>query len=105
MEQRRRFSSPAAARAALASQWEAFQARGAILDGVRPEIAVSWRRCNALDMTSEMPAVPLDEAALRGFDHAGQARQQFLAVARQIADGLADTSSAVIVCDDFGVLL
>jgi hypothetical protein len=60
-------------------------------------------------MTSEMPAVPLDEAALRGFDHAGQARQQFLAVARQIADGLgaelADTSSAVIVCDDFGVLL
>ena len=109
MEQRRRFSSPAAARAALTSQWAAFLERGAILDGVRPEIAASWRRCDALDVTSEMPAVPLDEAALRGFDHAGQARQQFLAVARQLADELgaelADTNSAVIVCDDFGVLL
>ncbi len=109
MEQRRRFSSPAAARAALQSQWEAFQARGAILDGVRPEIAASWQRCNALELTSEMPAVPLDESALRGFDHAGQARQQFLTVGRGLADELgaelADTSSAVIVCDDFGVLL
>ncbi len=109
MEQRHRFSSPGTAGAALQSQWEAFQARGAILDGVRPEIAASWQRCNALELTSQMPAVPLDEGALRGFDHAGQAPRQFLGLARQLAADLgaelADTTSAVIVCDDFGVVL
>ncbi len=109
MEQRHRFSNPGAARAGLQSQWEAFQARGAILDGVRPEIAASWQRCNALELTSQMPAVPLDEGALRGFDHAGQARRQFLGLTRQLAGDLgaelADTNAAVIVCDDFGVVL
>jgi len=109
MEKARRFSSPAGAIEALRSQWEAFQAGGAILDGVRPEIAASWRRSAQLKLRSELPAAPLDEAALRGFDHAGQARQQFLSagheLADQLADELRDTDSAVIVCDDFGVLL
>jgi len=109
MEKTRRFSSPAAAIEALRLQWEAFQSRGAILEGVRPEIAASWRRSAQLKLRCELPAVPLDEAALRGFDHAGQARHQFLGAGCKLADHLADelqdTNSAVIVCDDFGVLL
>lgn len=109
MDHRNRFSSPAAVVAARRSQWDAFQAQGTIVGGVRPEIAASWRRCDAQELTSELPAVPLDEGALQGFDHAGQARHQFLVAARRLADALAeelcDAAAAVIVCDDFGVVL
>lgn len=93
----------------LRSHWEDFQSRGAIADVVRPEIAESWRRSAALAVEAERPAVPLDESALRGFDHTGVARQQFVKASREVADHLAgelhDANAAVIVCDDFGLLL
>ncbi len=103
------FSGPTDAKSTLGSQWEAFQAGGEILDGVRPEIAASWLRTVSHRLRVELPAVPVDEAALRGFDHAGHARRQFLCAAREVAAELTvdlrDTRSAVIVCDDFGVIL
>jgi transcriptional regulator of acetoin/glycerol metabolism len=109
MEQRGRFLSPAAAQVALRSQWEAFQDGGTIVNGVRPEIAASWRRSAASRLGSALPAAPLDQAALRGFDHSGPARQQFMAASTRLADNLVaeleDAVAAVVVCDDFGVVL
>jgi transcriptional regulator of acetoin/glycerol metabolism len=110
MQHERRFSGGTdAALAALRSYWECFHESGTIAAGVRPEIAASWQRSAERQLTSELPAVPLDELALQGFDHAGQARKQFLSSARRLADHLAgelqDTNSGVIVCDDLGVLL
>lgn len=103
------FSARTDAMSTLGSQWEAFQAGGEILRGVRPEIAASWQRTAGHQLQVELPAVPVDEAALRGFDHAGHARSQFLRAAREVAAELAvdlrDSHSAVIVCDDFGVIL
>src|ERR1700757_1166924 len=93
----------------LRSRWETFCESAVIADDVRPEIAGSWRRSLAQSLAPEMPAVPMDEAALRGFDASGQARRQFLAAGRRLADHLAGelngTNSAVIVCDEAGVLL
>ena len=109
MQQRRFAGSPEDTQVALRSHWERFQSGGTISDGVRPEIAESWRRSVHAELAPGLTAAPVDEAALRGFDHAGQARQQFLAAARGLADHLieelGDATAAVVVCDDFGVVL
>jgi transcriptional regulator of acetoin/glycerol metabolism len=109
MEQTGRSLSPAATRVALRSQWEAFQDGGRIVSAVRPEIADSWRRSAASRLEPALMAAPVDEAALRGFDHSGPARRQFLAASTRLADNLAaeleDAVAAVVVCDDFGVVL
>ena len=109
MQQRRHLPDSAATQVALRSQWEAFQEQGTIVDGVRPEIAASWRRSAECHLGAQLPGAPVDEAALRGFDHSGQARQQFMAASRQLADHLidelGDATAAVVVCDDFGVVL
>jgi transcriptional regulator of acetoin/glycerol metabolism len=109
LEQRGRVPSSADGRAALRSQWEAFQQAGTVLTGVRPEIAASWRRSAASQLHSALRAAPVDEAALRGFDNSGHAHQQFTAASTRMAESLAteleDTVAAVVVCDDFGVVL
>lgn len=109
MEQIGRFLSPGATQVALRSQWEAFQDGETIVNGVRPEIAASWRRSAASRLGSALMAAPVDQAALRGFDHSGPARRQFMAAATRLADNLAveleDAVAAVVVCDDFGVVL
>jgi transcriptional regulator of acetoin/glycerol metabolism len=68
MEQTGRALRPTANRVALRSQWEAFQDRGTIATGVRPEVAASWRRSAASRLGSALMAAPLDQAALRGFE-------------------------------------
>ncbi len=109
MHQRGRFPSPTAAQVALRSHWEAFQDGGTIVTGVRPEIAASWGRSAASRLGAALEAAPVDEAALRGFDGSGPARRQFMASCTRVADNLAaeleDAVAAVVVCDDFGVVL
>ncbi|MBV9816838.1 MAG: sigma 54-interacting transcriptional regulator [Solirubrobacterales bacterium] len=60
-------------------------------------------------MGTRLTAIPVDEDAQRGYDHIGPTRQQFVAAAGRQADQLAgelvDTGAAVVVCDDFGVVL
>ena len=95
--------------AALRSRWEAFAGDGRIDPAVRPEIAASWQRAAASRVTPGQPAAPVDEAALRGFDHSGPARRQYMEAARSLCDDLAqqlgDAPAAVVACDDFGVIL
>jgi transcriptional regulator of acetoin/glycerol metabolism len=112
MEQTGRSLSPAATQVALRSQWEAFQDGGTIVSGVRPEIADSWRRSAASRLAPSLMAAPVDEVALRGFEPIPthpSARQQFMAASTRLADNLAaeleDAVAAVVVCDDFGVVL
>jgi transcriptional regulator of acetoin/glycerol metabolism len=112
MEQTARSLSPAATQVALRSQWEAFQDGGTIVSGVRPEIADSWRRSAASRLGPALMAAPVDEAALRGFEPIPthpSARRQFLVASTRLADNLAaelaDAVAAVVVCDDFGVVL
>ena len=108
MEPAHEIDRPAATDVAFRSEWEAFQAEGTVVDGVRPEIVRSWHRCTDSQLTAELPAPPVDEAALRGFDHSGHNRRQFMAAGRQLADHLmfelGDATAAVTVCDDFGVV-
>ena len=109
MQHRRLPATPAVTQVALRADWEAFQSAGTIGESVRPEIAASWRRAAQARLTPQLLAAPLDEAALRGFDNSGQARQQFMAASRALADHLIeeldDATAAVVVCDDFGVVL
>jgi len=112
MEHRGRFPSPPATRTALRSHWEAFRDGGTIDTDVRPEIAASWRRSAASQLQSALAAAPVDAAALRGFESLPthpSGRQQFMAAATRLADDLAaeleDAVAAVVVCDDFGVVM
>src|ERR1700733_511119 len=109
MESARHIERPGVTDVAFRSEWEAFQAEGTIVAGVRPEIAASWRRSSASQLHVELAGPPVDEAALRGFDHSGHSRRQFAAASRQLADHLiaelGDATAAVVVCDDFGVVL
>jgi transcriptional regulator of acetoin/glycerol metabolism len=95
--------------AALRSRWESFAAEGRLDPAVRPEIAASWQRAAAHHVATGQPAAPVDEAALRGFDHSGPARRQYVEAARGLCDELAaqlgDAPAAVVACDDFGVIL
>jgi sigma-54 dependent transcriptional regulator, acetoin dehydrogenase operon transcriptional activator AcoR len=108
MEPAREIDRPLVTDVAFRPEWEAFQAEGTVVDGVRPEIARSWRRCTDARLGAEVPAPPVDEAALRGFDHSGHNRRQFMAAGRELADHLifelGDATAAVVVCDDFGVV-
>ena len=109
MELARHIDRPAVTDVAFRSEWEAFQAEGTIVAGVRPEIADSWRRSAESQLGVELAGAPIDEAALRGFDHLGHNQRHFMAASRQLADRLiselGDVTAAVVVCDDFGVVL
>ena len=109
MESARHIERPAVTDVAFRSEWEAFQTEGTVVAGVRPEIADSWRRSSASQLHVELAGPPVDEAALRGFDHSGHSRRQFMVASRQLADHLiaelGDVTAAVVVCDDFGVVL
>src|ERR1700761_1137348 len=109
MESARHIDRPTATGVAFRSEWETFQAEGTIVAGVRPEIAASWRRSSASELQVELAGPPVDAAALRGFDHSGQNRLQFMSASRSLADHLiselGDVTAAVVVCDDFGVVL
>lgn len=112
MEQTGHPLRPAATQVALRSRWETFQDGETIDSGVRPEIAASWRRSAASRLGSALMAAPLDQAALRGFESIPthpSARQQFMAASTRLADNLVaeleDAVAAVVVCDDFGVVL
>ena len=93
----------------LRDNWETFQQAGAIAAGVRPEIAASWQRSLSSRLITAIPAPPIDESALRGFDHAEPARRRYLrsaaAVADELVSELADAAAAIVVCDDFGIVL
>ena len=109
MESARHIDRPAVTDVAFRSEWEAFQSEGVIVAGVRPEIADSWRRSAESELRVELAGAPIDEAALRGFDHSDHNRRHFVAASRQLADHLiselGDVTAAVVVCDDFGVVL
>ncbi len=58
---------------AFKPEWAAFQAKQTVVTGVRSEIAASWQRSMQSNLSATLPGPPLDEAALRGFDHGGTA--------------------------------
>ena len=98
-----------AAEVALRTSWEAYQLAGTIPPEVRPEIAASWRRSAQAHLAAAFSAAPVDEAALRALPHAGTLRRRFLtasaAVADQLSGELPTVRAAVVVCDEFGIVL
>jgi transcriptional regulator of acetoin/glycerol metabolism len=94
----------------LRSRWEAFCESATIIDGVRPEIAASWRRSLAQrSVTPDTPAARMDLVGLRGFDTSHEAQRQFASAGRAMADRLAGelqgTNAVVIICDQSGLVL
>jgi transcriptional regulator of acetoin/glycerol metabolism len=95
------------AESALRARWETFQRTGEIAEGVRAEIAASWRRSAGFGLEPGLRSAPVEETA-HGFSGPGSPRRRFVAVSSEIADQLgaelADSVAVVVVCDDFGVV-
>ena len=107
-EQTRSSPSAEGERTTLRVRWDAFQRNGEIADGVRPEIAASWRRSAGVGLAPELAGAPIDEPVLRLRD-SGPARRRFLRAGMELADELGaelgDTPATVVVCDDFGMVV
>ena len=92
----------------LRAHWETFQRTGEIADGVRAEIAASWRRSATAGLAPGLTAAPVHESVLRLGD-SGPIRRRFLSVCSELADELSaelgDAAATVVICDDFGMVV
>lgn len=102
-------ADPAAVVHKLRSDWEVFHEQRTVGRHIRPVIATSWDRSLELGVSPDRQAADVDRETLEGFDGRVQIRRLFGVsadpVTGELADELAGSNSAIVVCDDHGVIV
>ncbi len=93
----------------LRNAWERYQAAGVLKPETRSVIGESWHRSAERQISPDRRAADLDRASLSGFQGFDQSQRVFRKAAALVLQDLQrqleTTSSAVVLCDEFGSIL
>lgn len=102
-------ADPSAVAGKLRGEWAAFQEQRTVGEHIRPVIATSWSRSLELGVSPDRRAADAGGGALQGFDWRVQIKRLFelsaAPVTQELADELTGSNSAIVICDEQGVIV
>jgi transcriptional regulator of acetoin/glycerol metabolism len=102
-------ANPSRVRAKLRKDWQAFHEEKRVGENIRSAIAKSWTRSLALGVSPDRRAADVDRETLSGFEGRQQIKRLFglsaKPVTRELSDELAGSNSAIVLCDETGIIV